>query len=35
MERTVDNFTGEPNYIDIDGFDEQGRAYRIEKKGTP
>jgi hypothetical protein len=31
----VDNFTGEPNYIDIDGFDEQGRAYRIEKKGTP
>jgi hypothetical protein len=31
----VDNFTGEPNYIDIDGFDDQGRAYRIEKKGTP
>jgi hypothetical protein len=24
----VDNFTGTPNYIDIDGFDEQGRPYK-------
>ena len=26
---TVDNFTGEP--LHIDGFNEQGQAYRIEK----
>jgi hypothetical protein len=24
----VDNFSGEPSYIDIDGFDEQGRPYK-------
>ena len=24
----VDNFSGTPNYIDIDGFDEQGRPYK-------
>ena len=24
----VDNFTGTPSYIDIDGFDEQGRPYK-------
>ena len=24
----VDNFTGTPNYIDIDGFDEEGRPYQ-------
>jgi len=24
----VDNFSGEPFYIDIDGFDEQGRPFR-------
>jgi hypothetical protein len=24
----VDNFNGEPVYIDIDGFDEQGRPYK-------
>ena len=24
----VDNFSGEPSYIDIDGFDEMGRPYR-------
>ena len=24
----VDNFSGEPVYIDIDGFDEQGRPYK-------
>ena len=28
----VDNFNGDPVYIDIDGFDEQGRPYRIERK---
>ena len=27
----VDNFTGEPLHVDIDGFNEQGQAYRIEK----
>jgi len=27
----VDNFSGEPVYIDIDGFDEQGRAYIVQK----
>ena len=27
----VDNFTGEPVCIDIDGFDEQGRAYIRQK----
>ena len=30
----VDNFTGEPHYIDIDGFDEHGRPYIIQKKET-
>jgi hypothetical protein len=29
----VDNFSGKPVYIDIDGFDEQGRAYIIQKSG--
>lgn len=24
----VDNFTGEPNYIDIDGFDDAGRPFK-------
>ena len=24
----ADNFTGTPNYIDIDGFDEHGRPYK-------
>ena len=27
----VDNFTGEPSYFDIDGFDEQGNPYKIQK----
>jgi len=27
----TDSFTEDPLYIDIDGFDEQGRPYRIEK----
>jgi len=30
----VDNFNGEPHYIEIDGFDSQGRAYRKVKKET-
>jgi hypothetical protein len=29
----VDNFNGEPHYIDIDGFDEYGRAY-VAKENT-
>ena len=27
-----DNFNGDPIHIDIDGFDEQGRPYRIENQ---
>jgi len=27
----TDSFTEDPLYIDIDGFDEHGRPYRIEK----
>lgn len=27
----VDNFNGEPCYIDIDGFDEEGRAYVVNR----
>jgi hypothetical protein len=30
----VDNFSGEPHYIEIDGFDSQGRGYRKVKKET-
>jgi len=26
-----DNFTGEPCYFDIDGFDERGQPYKIQK----
>lgn len=28
----VDNFTGEPVHIDIDGFDEHGRPYQMVKE---
>ena len=28
----VDNFSGEPVHIDIDGFDEHGRPYQMVKK---
>lgn len=31
----VDNFNGTPNYIDIDGFDEFGKAYVIKRNETP
>ena len=30
----VDNFTGDPVHVDIDGFDEQGRAYIIQKSNN-
>jgi len=26
-----DNFTGEPSYFDVDGFDAQGQPYKIQK----
>lgn len=30
----VDNFNGDPSYIDIDGFDEEGKPYIICNKTT-
>jgi hypothetical protein len=30
----VDNFTGDPVHVDIDGFDEKGQAYIIQKSSN-
>ena len=30
----VDNFTGDPVHVDIDGFNEQGQAYIIQKSSN-